>query len=139
VSPYLATRVLRQLAENYILLTTILEELKEKSDLSINFSPAEQEKALGLRWNLTEDTDTLSVSVAPLQPPLHASKRSVCSAIARTFDVMDWSAPAMPPAKLLLQEFWNLELPWDKEIPDNLGRLGLKSYLFLATMQYQGT
>ena len=100
------------------LLATVPEELREKTDLNINFSPAEHGKALGLRWNTLKDT--LSVSVPPLQPPSLATKRAVCSAIAKTFDVMGWYAPAVLPAKLLLQDLWRLELSWDQELPDYL-------------------
>ena len=100
------------------LLATVPEELREKTDLNINFSPAEHGKALGLRWNTLKDT--LSVSVPPLQPPSLATKRTVCSAIAKTFDVMGWYAPAVLLAKLLLQDLWRLELSWDQELPGYL-------------------
>ena len=100
------------------LLATVPEELREKTDLNINFSPAEHGKALGLWWNTLKDK--LSVSVPPLQPPSLATERAVCSAIAKTFDVMGWYAPAMLPAKLLLQDLWRLELSWDQELPDYL-------------------
>ena len=91
------------------------EELREKTDLNINFSPTEHGKALGLRWNTLKDT--LSVSVPPLQPPSLATKRVVCSAIAKTFDVTGWYAPAVLPAKLLLQfvetrALLGLRTPW---------------------------
>ena len=100
------------------LLATVPEELREKTDLSINFSPAEHGKALGLRWNTLKDT--LSVFVPPLQPPLLVTKSAVCSAITKTFDVMGWYAPAMLPAKILLQDLRRLELSWDQELPGYL-------------------
>ena len=98
-------------------LASVLEKLRVQTDLNINFSPAEYGKALGHRWNSTKDT--LSASVAPLRPPSLATKRAVCSAIAKTYDVMGWYAPAVLPAKLLLQNLWRLELSWDDELPDH--------------------
>ena len=59
------------------------------------------------------------MSVAPLRPSLLATKRAVCSAIAKTYDVMGWYAPAVLPAKLLLKDLWRLELSWDDELPDH--------------------
>ncbi len=93
------------------LLQTIPDSLKEQGSLDICLSPAEHGKALGLRWNSVDDT--LSVSVPTLPLDSLATKRSVCSAITRTFDVMGWYTPAILPAKLLLQELWNYQLAWD--------------------------
>ncbi len=100
------------------LLQTIPDSLKEQGSLDICLSPAEHGKALGLRWNSVDDT--LSVSVPTLPLDSLATKRSVCSAIARTFDVMGWYTPAILPAKLLLQELWNYQLAWDDPLPDDL-------------------
>ncbi len=100
------------------LLQTIPDSLKEQGSLDICLSPAEHGKALGLRWNSVDDTLSVSVSTLPLDSL--ATKRSVCSAIARTFDVMGWYTPAILPAKLLLQELWNYQLAWDDPLPDDL-------------------
>ena len=100
------------------LLQSTLGSLREKGDLNINLSPADRGKALGLRWDTSEDC--LSISVPPLQADAPASKRVVCSGIARTYDIMGWYAPAILPAKLLLQELWSLQLSWDDPLPDKL-------------------
>ena len=100
------------------LLHTIPDSLKEQGNLDTCLSPAEHGMALGLRWNSTEDTLSVSVPTLPLDTP--PTKRSVCSAIARTFDVMGWYTPAILPAKLLLQELWNHQLSWDDPLPADL-------------------
>ena len=100
------------------LLQSIPESFREKGDLNINLSPADHGKALGLRWDTSEDC--LSISVPPLQADEPASKRVVCSGIAHTYDIMGWYAPAILPTKLLLQELWSLQLYWDDSLPDKL-------------------
>ena len=61
------------------ILATVPEELKEKTDLNINFLPAEHGEALGPSWNTRKDT--LSVSVVPLQSPLQSSVLCNCQDI----------------------------------------------------------
>jgi len=101
-------------------LQTIPDSLKEQGSLDICLSPAEHGKALGLRWNSVEDTLSVSIPTLPLDKP--PTKRSVCSAIARTFDVMGWYTTAILPAKLLLQDLWIHQLALEDSLPDDLQR-----------------
>ena len=122
------------------LLQSIPESLREKGDLNINLSPADRGKALGLRWDTSEDC--LSISVQSLQADAPASKRVVCSGIARTYDIMGWYAPAILPAKLLLQELWSLQLSWDDPLPDKLqqsGKVGQPTYHVLLNTPFLDT
>ena len=49
-----------------------------------------------------------------------ATKRLVSSTVARIFDLMGWHAPAVIPAKIILQQLWKLKLGWDEKLPDDL-------------------
>ena len=48
------------------------------------------------------------------------TKRQVASAVARTFDVLGWFAPATVTLKILLQKIWERKLGWDETIPTEL-------------------
>ena len=100
------------------LLATIPEELRETSNLDISLSPTEHGKALGLRWDTS--SDVLYVCTSEFSSDLLATKCSVSSIIAKTFDLMGWYAPAVLPAKLILQELWTLRLGWDEPLPETL-------------------
>ena len=100
------------------LLATVPAELQETSDLDINLSPTEQGKALGLHWDTSQDQ--LHVSTPDVSNVTQATKRSVSSVVARVFDVMGWYAPAILPAKLILQEAWSLRVAWDDPLSDGL-------------------
>ena len=65
-------------------------------------------------------SDSLYVITPHLSSDLPSTKRSVSSVIAKMFDVMGWYAPALFPAKLLIQELWSLRQDWDDPIPDSL-------------------
>ena len=100
------------------LLQTIPEELKDKNILDVSLSPADQGKAIGLRWDTSNDV--LAISIPSIQAYTSATKQAMCSLIARTFDVLGWYSPALMPAKLLLQELWTLKVAWDDPLPDDL-------------------
>ena len=100
------------------LLVSIPEELRETSALNITPSPGEYGKALGIHWNT--DKDCLYVDTPDLSSAQPASKQSVSSIIAKTFDVLGWYSLAILPAKLLLQELWSMKVTWDDPLPEAL-------------------
>ena len=100
------------------LLQTIPEELKEAGDLHISSEPTTCPKALGIYWNTTHDT--LHVATLDLTDSGTPTKRQVASAVARTFDVLGWFAPATITIKILLQQLWEKKISWDEKIPDDL-------------------
>ena len=77
------------------LLVSIPEKLRETSALNITPSPREHGKALRIHWGT--DKDCLYVATPDLSSAQPASKRSVSSIIAKTFDVLGWYSPAIPP------------------------------------------
>ena len=99
-------------------LATIPEDLREASALVIPTRPEECSKTLGVHWDTA--SDTLHVSVPELTVTEQVTKRQVASAIARTFDVLGWYAPATILMKVLLQRVWRARTEWDEEIPSTL-------------------
>ncbi|XP_055614739.1 uncharacterized protein LOC129761060 [Uranotaenia lowii] len=51
------------------------------------------------------------------------TKREILSQIAKIFDPLGFVGPAVTAAKLILRELWNLNLDWDQQVPEQIGRL----------------
>ena len=100
------------------LLKTIPIDLRETKKVEITAAPSDQAKALGVHW--VTEMDTMHVSTPQVDVLSTATKRLVASTIARIFDLMGWYAPAMIPAKIILQQLWKLRLNWDEKPPDDL-------------------
>ena len=74
-------------------------------------------KALGLNWNISEDT-----FVFPMRNLSHGTVtcRSMLSFVASIFDPIGLVTPWVLPGKLLLQEATHLKLDWDQSVPANI-------------------
>ena len=84
-----------------------------EADLSTPLHPG---RVLGLLW----DTETDVVSVQPPEKQtISTTKRSVLSSIASTFDPLGLVAPFTLQAKLLMQDLWRKQLPWDATLTDD--------------------
>lgn len=78
-------------------------------------------KVLGLNWNTT--TDTLSLSLTKLIKETNSThkicKRSVWSLSSKLYDPLGFVEPVTVKAKIMMQELWKHNLTWDKELPDD--------------------
>ena len=70
------------------------------------------EKALGVLWNVEQDT--LEIKVVPKQ--LAPTKRGSLKQISTIFDPLGLVAPSVLRAKSILQKLWRLGFDWDKAI-----------------------
>ncbi len=116
-------------------LDSILETLKENEPTQTLPAISEQHKALGIHWNTSDDS--LHVATPPLQDIEAATKRTIASDVARTFDVMGWCSPAVVKMKILLQRIWELGLEWDEKVPPRIESLwrAWRTELSLLTTQ----
>lgn len=105
-------------SNSQVLLDTIPEELKEATDLRIVSASTDYQKALGIHWSTTQDC--LFVATPKVQIGDTVTKRLIASNVAKIFDPMGWFAPAILPARVMVQEAWNLQLGWDDILPDQL-------------------
>lgn len=76
--------------------------------------PSINHSVLGLRWNPTADDFALAIQQTTHSTP---TKRSVLSQTARLFDSLEWLAPIIIRAKLLVQVAWLQHLDWDIPLP----------------------
>ena len=84
-----------------------------KSPTGYDFS--KETKVLGLLWQ--PDRDFFSYKVAVESPQIW-TKRSVLSAIAKTFDPLGLIGPVITKAKIFMQRMWSLSLDWSDPLPE---------------------
>ena len=78
----------------------------------------EYTKTLGVEWNTRLDHFRLAVT----QPPSSdvATKRTIVSDIAKTYDVLGWFSPTIVKVKILLQRLWEQKVDWDDPVPESI-------------------
>lgn len=74
-------------------------------------------QVLGISWQAAKDSFVFQIDSQAIQGP--ATKRSVLSKIAKTFDPMGWIAPVIISAKIFMQSLWLLKCDWDDPLPDD--------------------
>ena len=84
--------------------------ISQPFDLDLDSLPVE--RALGVLWNVEQDT--LEIKVVPKQ--LAPTNRGILKQTSTTFDPLGLVAPFVLRAKLILQELWRLGFDWDKPI-----------------------
>lgn len=98
------------------LLDTIPEELRETSDHRIVSASTDYQKTLGIHWSTAQDC--LFAASPAVQIEDTVTKRVLTSNVAKIFDPMGWFAPAVLPARIMVQQAWKLHLGWDEALPD---------------------
>ncbi|XP_062713961.1 uncharacterized protein LOC134290779 [Aedes albopictus] len=99
----------------------VLQGLKDDqigTQSSLEFSPNETVKALGICWEPEADTLRFDSSVDENSKP--PTKRSILSAISRLFDPLGLIAPVVVKSKILMQELWLLSCGWDDPVPEQV-------------------
>ena len=75
-------------------------------------------KTLGISWNSTEDTSTISASNKSTELPV--TKRNVLRKVATVFDPFGFVGPFVIKAKILIQQLWSRGYDWDDVIHDEI-------------------
>ncbi|GFX36199.1 integrase_H2C2 domain-containing protein [Trichonephila clavipes] len=81
---------------------------------------------LCMLWNLDKDSLRCNINFEIFTCETKITKRFILSTVQKIFDANGLLSPATLPPKLLLQETWKLELPWDSELPKNIGNKFMK-------------
>lgn len=82
---------------------------------AVDVMEEEQMKSLGVLWKPSEDTFHFRVKTKLGE---NMTKRGVLSQIATLFDPLGWLSPIIIIAKLLMQELWRKEIPWDAQLDE---------------------
>ena len=74
---------------------------------------------LGLKWNTS--TDTLSLTRCRIKQGTTSpvTKRSVLQASSKQYDPLGWLSPITIRAKLLIQELWKQQMGWDDPLDED--------------------
>ncbi len=100
----------------------IPDHLLETSPTLLPLTQLEQ-TPLGIHWDV--NSDTLHVAI-PSPPDLtKVTKRTIASSTAAVFDVLGLFSPAIIQARIILQETWKRNLPWDVPVPQTYWSSGL--------------
>ncbi|XP_062532236.1 uncharacterized protein LOC101744854 [Bombyx mori] len=100
-----------------IVLNEIPDSIKTLKG-SVNIKMDDSVKALGIAWKPQSDIFELVVNLPHDNDVV--TKRSVLSAIAKTFDPLGWLAPCVIVLKMFMQKLWLAGLDWDSELPEDL-------------------
>ena len=97
--------------------SSIPPEIMETADLLIS-SAEKPLKALGLHWNVSEDS--LSVSTPAVQSDVEFTKRSIASNLGKVYDLLGLYSPYTVTGKILLRRLWELKVGWDEPAPPSI-------------------
>uniref|UniRef100_A0ABD2WDA3 Reverse transcriptase domain-containing protein n=1 Tax=Trichogramma kaykai TaxID=54128 RepID=A0ABD2WDA3_9HYME len=100
--------------------TEIVEDLTDNKPEAVPLRVDEAVSTLGLKW--LPRLDCFTFQFKPVLTTSPATRRTVLSDIARTFDLMGWLCPVLIVAKILLQDICIDGTDWDASIAEPLDR-----------------
>ncbi|GBP48943.1 hypothetical protein EVAR_32277_1 [Eumeta japonica] len=104
-------------SNNAELLSDIPRDHLEKPHVFDNADGISYIKILGIQWNSSTDRFTYHLN---LPKDSNCTKRTILSALARTYDPLGWIAPVILQGKLLMQRLWALGIDWDVDPPQEI-------------------
>ncbi|XP_046556804.1 uncharacterized protein LOC124266040 [Haliotis rubra] len=96
----------------------IKERAKGTMDPSLDKDQLPSERALGVHWNVEEDTIRFDVNIKP-KPE---TRRGILSVARSVFDPLGLLAPFTLTSRILLQNLCRLNINWDDDIGDKMKR-----------------
>lgn len=93
-------------------LAAIPHAKRADPSLDLDFDELPAERALGVRWD--RESDTFGFKVVNLEKG--NTMRGVLSTICSVFDPLNLAAPAMLPAKQIMQDLWRKKRAWDQPL-----------------------
>ncbi|XP_058448970.1 uncharacterized protein LOC131428928 [Malaya genurostris] len=110
--------ILRKWTSNRLEVLKGLETDQIGTQSTLEFSPRETVKALGIIWE--PEGDFLRFDSQVQNDAKTLTKRLILSSIAKLFDPVGLIAPVVIRAKILMQQLWLLSIGWDDPVPENL-------------------
>jgi hypothetical protein len=104
-----------------VLLTNSLDDAAELDGEKVAAS-----SALGVEWNVEEDTLNFTGFTKITLQVDGATKRSVTSNTCKFFDPLGLISPFIITAKILIQSTWKRKIGWDDPIPEDMLRIWRK-------------
>lgn len=113
------------ISNSSIILDALPAQILAQGGKSLNFEENQTERVLGLIWNPAGDFLTFSVNFKKIDTDIITgkkipTKRQVLQVVMSVFDPLQFLAPLMIKAKILLQEIWRSGIGWDVTVADYL-------------------
>ena len=102
------------LSNNRVVMATIPEKERAKSVKDLDLEKLPVDRALGMQWNVEEDT----ISFRTVDTPSTKTRRGILSIIYSVYDPLGYVAPFILPIKILLQDLCKQNIGWDDVISD---------------------
>ena len=114
----LSRRYLQEAGMNLRQWTSNSEALNRKAQED-NIQAALTTKILGLTWNSTSDTLSLSIEkmIRERDAITKITKRTTLSFASKLFDPLGFVEPITVKAKIMIQDLWKQTLSWDESLP----------------------
>lgn len=109
-------RLTKRVSNSRALLASIPEEERatEVKDIDLDQKHLPVERALGVQWNVEEDTFRIQVNLKN-QP---YTRRGILSTVSSVYDPLGFLSPFVFTAKHILQQLCHLNYGWDDMIPE---------------------
>ena len=82
----------------------------------LDYSPSGKSKLLGLPWDKTEDTLSVTFPTSPAE----ITKRGILANLAQVYDPLGVVSPVMLDGKRIYREPCNQKIAWDAPLPEAL-------------------
>ena len=94
-------------------------ELREKMkyDKKLVEHMCEEDKVLGYKYNV--NNDTLSISPCTVQA-VADTKRKVLSQISKAYDPLNLTLSVTIRGQILMRKVWKLKVDWDQQVPKEI-------------------
>ncbi|XP_048483631.1 uncharacterized protein LOC119692124 [Plutella xylostella] len=108
--------ILQKWCSNDVDFLKQFEPSKISTHVNIKFGIDGIIKTLGLIWNMGEDVFQYQNNLPATAESY--TKRSILAEIQKLFDPLGWIAPAIIPAKILMQRLWLQKTGWDEDVDE---------------------
>ena len=112
-------RLTKFVSNNVEVLSSIPENERAKSIVRLDFDELPVERALGVEWNVKEDSFNFRIAERKKAP----TRRGILSDVSSMYDPLGFAAPFILPAKRLLQQLCKEKIGWDEDISPNMLRV----------------
>ena len=110
-------RLTKFVSNNKEVLSALPAQERTIKDLDLDKLPSD--KALGVQWNIEDDTFGVKVPVVQGRQGDN-TRRGCLSTMSSMFDPLGIVSPVLLSAKRVMQRTWQLQLRWDEELPEDL-------------------
>lgn len=99
------------------------DKVNQMTELDLDREKLPNERALGIQWNIENDTFTFQINMKS-QP--FTRRGPLVSMVSSVYDPLGFLSLFVLEAKLILQELCRMKFGWDEDIPEHLAKIWQK-------------